>query len=521
MTVNSLKHPSIARKVALSSLLLAPSATVEAADAPKNLMGLTTMTIKSKLILLLTSLSVLHSNVLLADGAPDINFGTNGFVIYGAGVQGEPQIERGLCIQRLPDGGFVVLMQNNLDPNASTANEALLTRFSDAGSFLTQSRPMVGVEHVLGALTPCHSIFQSFPNPTRIALGGALDGPTATLSRVSQNNLVAPFLATVENSDSVANSALFGVVQNAAGDLIACGARFGGSSLPERGYCRKWDTTSSPELSFGNSSPFGITGHFTFDAPTLAATRIISVQFDAQGRILLSGLGAQSGGSNQLLTVRLTHSGQLDSSFCAGSACGDALSSAPGWRLDTIPNSNSVTNSLIVQRADGRIAVVASALGAGPDVARLALRVFESSGASHYTNSFAVGGRVSLGTGLALQADGKIIVPLSYRDSAQSVQLGALWRIPRDPRETGLIDSDFDYAPAGTPTISGLSIIRPSVNGTPANSVECNGVLVEASAITCVGLVRISSTPLNLDLLIARVGIELDPVIFKSGFEGP
>jgi hypothetical protein len=457
-----------------------------------------------------------------ADGEPDLSFGTGSFVVYDAGVKGEPQIERGLCIQRTlvngPESGFAVLMQNNFNPSASTESVALLTRFDNQGNFLSQSRPGVRIDHTLGALMPCHALPAITPQPMRFALASVLDGPSAKAGRVQQNNSAAPFPATLElDYLELGPSALYSVVQNAAGDMLACGALlFGGVN---RAYCRKWDSTNTLLTNFGNSSPFGSAGQFVFDNALLARTRFTSVQFDAQGRILLAGLGAQATGASQLLTVRLTSNGQLDSSFCASNTCANALASAPGWRLDAATASSSVSNALILERADGRIAIVAGTFGDAPNPARLALNIFEASGANHYANSFAVGGLVSLGTGLTTQADGKILVPLSYRDSVQSFQLGAIWRIPRNPAQSGLIDATFGFAPSGTTAIPGLSIIRPTLSGVPASSVECNGLMLTETAATCVGLVRVSSTPVNLDLLMARVQIQLDPNVFSNGFE--
>ncbi len=468
------------------------------------------------LLLCLTNAWLVH-----AEGAPDLSFGTQGFVRYEhSNTAQEPNLERGLQIGRQPDGRLVALAQHRIE-DAAQDNNPLVAIFDPNGGLLR------------GNLFPI--AFVAPPDPP--IAGAAIDsaGRALFVGDANSGSFMTVLTAVSTTPSFVYASELDAVLPvnpGAAefhrailgfgnGDILVCGMRT--LSLALNPMCRMLTASGGIVPTFGNNSLFAPAGTFFLTAveiPNLEQGGILAAHLDRNGRILLGGRIRLSGVNQDLFfSARLLRSGSFDTSYCLNSTCAGATASAPGWRADSIADADEISKSALLERPDGSIAQVLDVRVQSAQQFATAFMLYRADGALAYANILQLGEWTRMGGQLGVQPDNKLIVPLSYRPNATS-QLGAVLRVPADPAQDGAFDPDFEYAPAGVSAIPGVSVIRPNLpGGMPATSVECNSVLVESGSIICAGLVRVSDTPLNLDLLLARISIdEFDPV-YAGGFE--
>jgi len=469
----------------------------------------------------LAGLLVSIASSVNAEGAPDLSFGTQGFVRYEhSNIVEEPNLERGLQIGRQPDGRLFALAQHRIEDTAQ-ANSPLVAIFDPNGGLLRGNLFQ----------TP----FVAPPDPP--IAGAAIDSAGRALFVGDAN---AGSFMTVLTAVSIAPSFVYAAEIDAVlpvnaggvefhrsilgfgnGDILVCGMRT--LSLTLNPMCRMLTASGFIGPTFGNNSLFAPPGTFFLTAveiPNLEQGSILAAQLDRTGRILLGGRIRLSGVNQDLFfSARLLRSGSFDTSYCLNSVCAGATASAPGWRADSIADADEISKSALIERPDGSIAQILDIEVQSTQQFASALMLYGADGALAYANILQLGEWSRMGGQLGVQSDNKLIVPLSYRPNA-TTQLGAVLRVPADPAQFGGFDPSFQYAPAGVTAIPGISVIRPNLpGGMPATSVECNSVLVESGSIICAGLVRVSDTPLNLDLLLARISIdEFDPV-YAGGFE--
>lgn len=463
-----------------------------------------------------------HASLVHAEGAPDLSFGTQGFVRYEhSNVPEEPNIERGLQIGRQPDGRLVVLAQHRIEDTA-LADNPLVAIFDPNGGLLR------------GNLF--HTAFGAPPDPP--IAGAVIDSAGRALF---VGDASGGLFMTVLTAVSTTPSFLYGAELDAVlpvnpsvaefhrailgfgnGDILVCGMRTLTLFLMNP-MCRLLTASGGIVPTFGNNSLFAPAGTFFLtatDIPNLEQGSILAAHLDRTGRIVLGGRIRLSGVNQDLFfSARLLRSGLFDASYCVNSTCAGATASAPGWRADSIADAGEISKSALIERPDGSIAQVLDVKVQSAQQFASAFLLYRADGALAYASVLQLGEWTRMGGQLGVQSDNKLIVPLSYRPNA-TTQLGAVLRVPADPAQDGGFDPDFEYAPAGVTPIPGISVIRPNLpGGVPAASVECNSVLVESGSIICAGLVRVSDTPLNLDLLLARISIgEFDPV-YAGGFE--
>lgn len=469
---------------------------------------------------------LLNAMLAYAEGEPNLGFGSQGFVRYEqSSIPEEPNIERGLQLMRRVDGSLAALAQHRVE-DAASENHPLIVVFDGNGAPLR------------GNLFP--AAFFSPPDP---ALAGvAFDGAGRALAVGDAGAGVGMPLFTavttipnvfynVEFEAEVPTNPGSGEFHRAIaglgnGNMLVCGAR---RHLLPAGVptwmpmCRMLSAMGGIVASFGNGSPFVPSGTFFIndtDTANLQQGQILSVRIDRQGRILLGGMLRFSTSSQDLVfSARLLASGVFDTSYCAGSVCSDALATAPGWRADAIVDMDQISKSALIERPDGGIAQVLDMRVQSTQQSASALLLYTSNGALSYASPILLGEWTRMGTQLGVQADNKIVVPLSYRPNA-TTQLGAVLRVPVDPAQAGLFDTAFEFAPVGVTPLPGVSVVRPNLPaGAAATSVECNAILVESGRITCAGLVRVSDAPVNLDLLVAQIMVAPTDALFRDGYE--
>jgi hypothetical protein len=467
----------------------------------------------------------LAPTLALAEGAPDLAFGDEGFVTYEhSQVEGEPQIERGLHLGRLPNGDLVTLAQHRFQ-DADAVNHALIVVFAPGGA-------------VRGASLPTFA-FPAPPDPPIAAVsldpdgnalligesGGSTQLHALAVAVVGGGPGYSPTLQANIPVDTGQGDRQRAVVAFSDGSFIACGMRQfpAGAAQTLLPICRKFSALGTIDTSFGNASPFASAGSlFLTDADIagLQSGRILAAALDRAGRIIVAGSIRLDGVAEELaFSARLDEHGSFDASYCAGATCGDAIATAPGWRADAVPDARDYDEAALVERGDGvivRAYDVRRELDASPQIA---ITLHARDGALLHAQPLQVGTWTRVGGQLGVQSDDKVLLPLTFRPDASS-QFGALARLTAQPAIDGLLDASFEAAPPGVAPVAGLSIVRPLLaGGLPAASVECNAVLVDTDRLTCAGLVRSGSTPVNLDLLLARVTVAAPLPVFDDGFE--
>ncbi len=459
-----------------------------------------------------------------ADGLPDVAFGVDGFVRYEhSTIEGEPNIERGLRVGRLPDGDLVVLAQHRYQ-DADALNYPLIVTFTPGGALRRADLFGFGVSS-----PPDPPITATDFDPDRRALfiGESAGGFQLDLFGAAQvapgSNFVPTVQASIPNG-SGQGDAHRTLVGTPDGGIVACGLRqmpFGAAStgLP---LCRRFTSTGAIDASFGNASPFAPPGTFLLselDLPGLQAGRVVAAGLDRQGRLLLGGLIRLEGVAADLaFSARLLAQGVFDPDYCAASACTDAAASAPGWRADLIADARDYVEGALIERPDGAVARVYDVTRIATNQPQVAFTLHAADGALMHVDTLQLGEWTRVGSQLGVLSDNRVMLPLSFRPDA-STQLGALARVSAQPAADGLFDPTFTYAPVGVTPLPGVSVIRPSIAGLPSTSAECNAVWVDTDRLTCAGLVRVGSAPVNVDLLLARVRIVAPEPVFDDGFE--
>lgn len=460
-----------------------------------------------------------------AEGEPELSFGSQGFVRYEHSIVAEePNIERGLHLSLRPDGAMAVLMQHRIQ-DSSLDNAPLIATFLPDGTLLDRR---------LFA-----SVFVSPPDPPIAA--ASVDGNGRALfigDQTGQNLALITALPLPPSGYVVEADATPPVVGGAQeyhravvgmpdGDIVVCGMRSYVLQATQTlmPMCRRLTAMGSIVTNFGNGLPIGSGVHEffvnEFEIPGLQRGSVLAARLDSSGRILLGGNIRLAGiGEDLAFSARLLPGGVFDTSYCADTVCSDANASAPGWRADVLAGRDNITRSALIERpGDGSIAQVLDVRSTNSQQLGTAVLIYDADGALRFSDGLQLGEWTRIGFQLGVQSDGKLVIPLSYRPDAMA-QFGAILRTPVDPATEGLFDPGFEYAPAGVTAQPGISVIRPTLpGGAPASSVECNAVLLQPQSITCAGLVRVGDAPLNVDMLLARVGTAAIEEVFDSGFE--
>jgi hypothetical protein len=467
----------------------------------------------------------LHAASVRAEGEPDTAFGSDGFVFHEQSeIDGEPHIERGLHLGRLPQGDLVVLTQHRFQ-DADAENHPLVVVFGPGG--------------LLRGASLAAFAFGSPPDPPiaaaaidatgRALLVGEAGGGQHLLAFATQPIGAGPGFSPVLQSSADVEAGQGdhprAVVGLPEGDFIVCGLRqfaapTGTTHLP---ICRRYSATGTIIAGFGNGSPLAGPGSFFLsdaEIPGLQGGRVLAAGLDRRGRLLLGGSIRLDGVTEELaFAARLLPEGDFDPGFCTVGTCSDAVATSPGWRADAIADTIDYAEGALIERPDGVIARAYDAARASNAEPHVALTLHDADGSLRHADTLQLGAWTRVGGQLAVQADDKVLLPLSYRPEA-TTQFGAIARLTTDPATQGLLDPAFEFAPAGVTPTSGVAVIRPSPGGgLPATSVECNALQLDVDRVTCAGLVRTSNAPVDLDLMLARVRIVAPTPVHRDGFE--
>ncbi len=454
-------------------------------------------------LLLLSVLGTSSSTTqAIGDGEADLAFGSNGFRLIDTPPIGDiPTNERGLFAHRLSDGRLLVVMQGQ-QPTAQRAITAVLS--AD------------GVNLLSSAEFPQN--FNFLDPPLR---GFGVDGSQRLLiggnERDPMTNRVQPVIVRALGPDyqpdpsfgvdgasrpfgSTPYAVLLAMTALADGRSIVCGeANFAG--LGFRGYCLRLDAAGVFDASFGP---------LIFNPPNVNLTSISAVREDSSGRLLLAGEAGVAGIPGTLtFSARMTADGLLDIDYCA-SDCDDEfdLQSGPGYRINNQNTFGPFPCFDLRQRADG---VIVQGNFNGPSLGGLGYVSYLPSGQVAGGASFNFGEfNGSLGCGsLLLEDDNRTVMAYTFREAG--VQAGGMRRFRPSPTLQAMFDPSFSE--------SASNIRAPLKGGELSASNECNFALLEADGILCVGLTRVSDTPLNLDAMLYRVTNGAPPVVFGDGFE--
>jgi uncharacterized delta-60 repeat protein len=437
-----------------------------------------------------------------ADGEPDLTFGDAGFrLLDTAPVDGVPTNERGLFAHRLSDGRLLVAMQ----AQRQDGQRAITAVFSPNGVDLLASAT---APQQFGVLDPPIRGFGVDASERLLIAGSEFDAISNRIQPVIIRALPPDYAPDPDfGVDGAARP--FGSLNYAValalfalpdGRSIVCGDVLV-PTLGLRGYCFRLSASGAIDNSFGT---------LVFNPPDVDATSIGAVRADSSGRLLLAGHARMSGSADTVtFSARLTADGELDSDYCA-SGCDDSLvlQAGPGYRINAMPTAGEFPCFDVRERPNGKIA---QGNFNGPTPGALIQLSFLDSGrldVGVVTTFGKFNGSVGCGSALS-QTDNRTL--LVYTARIDGVQVGGMDRLRPQPAPGAIFDPTFSP--------SANRIRAPLGSGDLSNSNECNFGLLEDDGILCVGLTRVSDTPLNTDLMLYRVTNGAPQTAFGDGFE--
>lgn len=408
-------------------------------------------------------LESLESRVLLSAGALDPTFGTGGKVLTG--VQGS----RGGAAQAVvvqADGKIVTA-----GPAGSGAVQGFgLTRYNADGSldksFGAGGTVLTPFPHDVGDSTTAAGLaVQAGGKIVVVGTTGGFGNSSFAVARYTAGGRLDPSFGNggevTFQFDGLSSTAAGVAVQSDGKVLVVGSAVAGGVDLPPAGHfaLARLNPDGSPDLSFGQGGEVVTSFGFTDD-------RANAVVLQHDGKIVVAG-SSSTDNQGDIALARYKPDGSLDASFGQG---GEVTTNFP------LAYSEAVAVAL---QGDGKLVV------AGDDGVHPMLVRYRADG--RLDTSFGSGGRATLdlgtgagpfatderASGIALQADGKIVITGSLEDPD-----GARFFLARFTQR-GQADTSFGG--------KGTRIVSPGANGLlgdlhPGVAVQRDGRVVVAAA---------------------------------------
>jgi uncharacterized delta-60 repeat protein len=363
-------------------------------------------------------------------GELDDSFANIGITSFDAGSASD--IGNAIAVQ--PDGKLVVVGQGFFN---DTTNDAIVLRVNADGT-LDNSFGTNGIAVIsAGELSNAARDLVLLPDGKVVVVGLAATETNSfehMIMRLNTNgtldNTFGSGGVTISSLSSSTSEFLDGVALQADGKLIAVGAYYNGSSSDIA--IVRYNANGTVDNTFGTN------GMVSVDAFG-ATDRATDVVLAADGKIVASALVSENG-TSKTAVVRFTATGEVDNTFG-----GDGLVVVDGYSY--------AEASYVDLQTDGKV-LVGGTLGSSGEIAVVRL---ETNGA--FDASFGTGGIVTTdlssfdaGQGLAIQADGKILVAGQARLSGSDYDMVVLRY-----NTNGSLDNSF-----GT---GGISSIAPNANG--------------------------------------------------------
>lgn len=267
---------------------------------------------------------------------------------------------------------------------------------------------------------------------------------------------------------------------------------------------QRFNTNGTLDTSFGvgtaDGSPDGVV---TLDLGSNTSDAAVGVKLQADGKIVVTGTSTPAGGTSNIILARLNTNGTLDASFGADNSDGtpDGVVS-----IDLGAYRNDVANALAIQ-SDGKIIVAGSTTIS--DSKNIVLARVNANGTLDITFgegvedgtpygvvSISLGDGDDVANGLAIQANGKIVVAGTTKAS-DGTSNAAVARLNTD----GTLDSAFgtgtsDGTPDGVVSVS-FGASNDAANDLviqPDGKILVVGTTTATDGSTNVAVARLTST---------------------------
>lgn len=343
---------------------------------------------------------------LNSNGTLDQDFGTGGFKTHIL----DPEATEVSDIELTSDGGYMV--SGTITPNNN--NRMYAAKFTADGELDTNFA-------INGLLTfnpanRCYlrdTTFQSDGKLVAVGIEYIGNSPRTLITRITPEDLDTTFNDIGKFHDVKAAESVFNGVAMSGNKIVAAGYFYNGSNsdflivrhTAEGDLDTSFDTDGIVSVNLG------------------AAEQASSVATLADGRILVAG-SRYNGTNNDFCVIRLTEAGAVDTTF--GTDGITSLDLAGGWdypvKIQVQANGKIVMAGYGNNGTDNDFAIVRLEADGSPD---------ESFGTDGIV-LVPVGESWDSGTGLAIQSDGKIVVPGSVQVNPVS-ELGVIRVIGENP----------------------------------------------------------------------------------------